>query len=102
LRPRSGPGELAQRVPKHLNVVGGGVAAGVARTQQQRQRLAGAVRTVIDEHGQRVEAEPPLNVGRACSFSLCAVTRVASASTTSGRAASVPVSGALSPASDQT
>jgi hypothetical protein len=33
---------------------------------------------------------PRLNVGAACSFSLCAVTRVASSSMISGRSASTP------------
>src|SRR5450756_673418 len=45
---------------------------------------------------------PFLNVGRAFSFSECAVTRVASTSTTSGFAASAPWSGALVPAAAQT
>jgi hypothetical protein len=43
--------------------------------------------------------KPRLNVRAACSFSLCAVTSVASTSMTSGRAASTPWSGACSPAS---
>jgi hypothetical protein len=44
---------------------------------------------------------PRLNVGAACSFSECAVTRVASMSMTSGRDASMSWSGACTPASDQ-
>jgi len=35
-------GELAQGLAQHGDVVGGGVAAGVARAQQHRQRFAGA------------------------------------------------------------
>jgi hypothetical protein len=45
---------------------------------------------------------PRLNVGAACSFSECAVTRVASMSMTSGAAAFVSWSGACSPASSHT
>jgi len=43
-----------------------------------------------------------LNVGFACSFSECDPTRVASTSTTNGVAASVPESGACSPAKAHT
>jgi len=45
--------------------------------------------------------KPRLNVGAACSFSLCAVTRVASTSMTSGAEALVAWSGACSPANCQ-
>ncbi len=57
---RSRAGELAQRVAQHRQVVGGGVGAGVARSQRDRQRLAGAVGAVVDKRAQRVEAEATL------------------------------------------
>ena len=51
---RSMAGQLAQRLAQHADVVGGGVGPGVARTQQHRQRLAGAISTVVDKRPQRM------------------------------------------------
>ena len=102
---RPGPvaGQLRSACADDGDVVGGGVRAGVARPQQHRQRLPGPVGAVVDERAQRVEPEPALERRRrACSFSECAVTRVASMSMTSGRSASMPWSGACSPASPHT
>jgi hypothetical protein len=58
--PRSVPGQLAQRLAQHGDVVGGGVGAGVARAQQHRKRLTGAGRAVIDERPQWMVAKPAL------------------------------------------
>lgn len=52
-------GQLRQRGVEHLDVVSGGVGAGVARAQQPGQRLPGAARTVIGISQQRVEPEGP-------------------------------------------
>jgi hypothetical protein len=48
--------QLLERVPRHGDVVGGGIRPGVARPQQHRQRLPGALAPVVDERPQRVEA----------------------------------------------
>ena len=58
---RAGPGppagQLGERLAEHGDVVGGGVAAGVALAQHDRQRLTGALSAVVDEREQRMEAE---------------------------------------------
>jgi len=64
--PPSGPGagdmsgQLGQRALDHGDVVGGGVGPGIARAQQDAQRLPGAFRAVVDERAQRVEPIPAL------------------------------------------
>jgi hypothetical protein len=53
-------GQLRQRQVQHRDVVGGGVGVRASRAQHRRQRLstaAVAVRAVVDERQQRVEAE---------------------------------------------
>jgi hypothetical protein len=50
-------GELCQRVVEHGDVVGGGVAAGVATAQQTREGFPSAGVVVIEAAQQRVEAE---------------------------------------------
>lgn len=49
--------ELGQRLRGRGDVVGGGVAARVARPQQARARLVGALRAVVDEREQGVMSE---------------------------------------------
>ena len=50
-------GQLGQRQPGSLDVIGGGVGPGVARPQHDGQRFPGAFWTVVGEGGQRVEPE---------------------------------------------
>jgi hypothetical protein len=52
--------ELLQREPQHRGVVGGGVRAGVARSQHPRRRLPSAVQVAQ----QRMMAEAALEVAR--------------------------------------
>jgi hypothetical protein len=54
-----GLGELREGQVDHLDVVGGGVGAGVARPQDAGQGLAGAI-AAVQEGDQRVEAEAAL------------------------------------------
>jgi len=54
------PGQLCQCGAGDRDVVGGGVGAGVPRTQEQRQRLPRTGRPVVDERGQRVVSEASL------------------------------------------
>ena len=61
--------QLAQRRPDDHQVVGGRIGAGVARSQQRRDRLAGPVGAVVEERPQRVMAEPALE-RRCCAFFL--------------------------------
>jgi hypothetical protein len=79
-------------------VVGGGVGAGVPRSQHHRQRLSRAVRSVVDERAQRAKPKPLCRWRQAISFSECAVTKVATMSMISGRPASISRSGTWSPA----
>lgn len=69
-------GQLVQGQLQHGDVVGRGVGAGIARAQDAGQRLVALVQ-VAD---QRVEAEPPLKLPAAPSYSEWAVTSVASKS----------------------
>jgi hypothetical protein len=57
---RPEPRELGQGVAQHGDVVGDGVGPGVAPPQQNRQRLPGALGSVVEERAQRMEAEPAL------------------------------------------
>jgi hypothetical protein len=54
-----GAGELGQGQIDRLDVVGGGVGAGITRPQDPAQRLPGAV-TAVQVGQQRVEAEAAL------------------------------------------
>src|ERR1035438_4431028 len=120
------PGQLRQGEPGGLDVVGGGVAAGVPGPQHDREGLAVPAGTVIGPAGLRMGAEVPLpdrqgrvfppagagsgqavigwkpkvrfQVGMAWSFSEWAITIVASRSTVT-RLPSAP--GAFCPASAQ-
>ena len=86
--PARWPGSCRSAVSDDRDVVGGGVRPGVARPQQHRQRLPGAVPGApwsTNAHNGW-SPNPRLNVGAARSFSECAVTRVASRSMTSGAA----------------
>jgi hypothetical protein len=56
-RPAAVVGELGRGVAQHGEVVGDGVGPGVAPPQQDRQRLPGAGRSVVEERTQRMEAE---------------------------------------------
>ena len=56
LRPQV-PGQLRQREPGRLDVVGGGVRPGAPRPQHDGQRLPVPVGAVVGEGGHRVEAE---------------------------------------------
>ena len=51
---------LTHRLAALGDVVGGGVAAGIARPEQDRERLAGAGGPVVGERPQRVVCEPAL------------------------------------------
>jgi len=48
--------QLGHRQPGGLDVVGGGVRPGIAGPEQDGQRFAAAVRAVVGERRQRVEA----------------------------------------------
>lgn len=95
------PWDLGERGLDRRDVIDSGVRPGVALTQQIRQRLTRASLPVISERLQRVEPEPLLNVGAACSFSLWAVISVASRSMTNGRSALALWPGACTPARAQ-
>lgn len=60
LHPRCGLGQLLQGLLQHGDVIGRGVGAGVAWPQDGSQRLAALVQVA----GQRMEAEPSLEVPR--------------------------------------
>jgi hypothetical protein len=92
-------GQLRQGGAEHRDVVAHGVRAGVAR-QHARQRLPVPSAPWSHKAHSGWKTNPRLNVGAADSFSLCAPTRVASTSITTGRAASAACSGACSPAND--
>ena len=66
----------AQREPEHGEVIGGRVRAGVPRSEDRGERLAGLVQIAV----QRMEPVPVLVVPAASSFSECAVNNVASMS----------------------
>ncbi len=66
---RGGKRQLCQRFGDDADVVGGGVTAGVARTQRQGQRFPGACLAVVDERAERMMPEASL-VGRGCVFFL--------------------------------
>ena len=57
-------GQLRQRQPGHLDVLGGGVRPGVPGPQHDGQRLPGALGAVVGERGQRVMEPERLLPGR--------------------------------------
>src|SRR4051794_5055604 len=89
------PGSWARAAGSTAMWVDDGVRAGVARPQHERQRLLGALGSVVEKGPQRVKPNPRLNVGAVDSFSLWAPTRVASTSMTSGEEASTSWLGAF-------
>jgi len=66
---RGGKRQLCQRFGDDADVVGGGVTAGVARTQRQGQRFPGACVAVVDERAERMMPEALL-IRRGCVFFL--------------------------------
>ena len=56
--PRLMPGELFEGGFDDVDVISGGIRAGVPGPQHHLQWFPGAVRAVVDEHAQRVEPEP--------------------------------------------
>ena len=70
--------DLTQCPVQHGQVIGGGVAARVARAQQHLDSLV----AVVQPRAQGWWSKPPLNFPRASSLSECAVTSVASRSIT--------------------
>jgi hypothetical protein len=93
--------QLPQRLSGDRDVVGGGVRPGVARPQLDLQRFTAALDAVVDERAQRMEPEPTLERRRR-TLLLCEVTKVPSMSMLNGPAASIPWSGACSPANSHT
>jgi hypothetical protein len=58
--PAQAAGQLREREPGDLDMVGGGVGPGASVPEHDRQRLAVPARAVVGEGGQGVEAERPL------------------------------------------
>lgn len=87
--------QLRQCLSIHADVVSGGIRSGVTGPEQEIQGFSGFHRG----RGRRMPGwdgneKPRLKFGAVYSFSLCAVTRVATRSTIIGRCASMSWSGA--------
>ncbi len=61
------PGELRDREPGRLDMVGGGVRADIACPQDDGQRFPVPVGVMVGEGGHRVEPKVFFQVGAACS-----------------------------------
>jgi hypothetical protein len=92
---------LRQRGLGDLDVIGGGVATGVALAEDHRDGFTGAALAVVDPRPDRVVPNPRLKVAAASSFAECTVIRVASRSTISGAFTVTAWSGASVPAGCQ-
>ena len=85
--PAVGGGDLGDRRGQHLDVVGGGVRPGVPGAAASAARNS----LVLSHHTPSGwNPKVPLNVGAAVPFSLCAITIVASTSSTTTSPRSVP------------